>query len=666
MKHRPRFLDSLARHVLAGLVLAASTHLGLGATALVNDFNTADDIAGWGVNYGVGSIAWDASAGTDATGCLKLTLSAADSNAQLGPLCTLGAMAFNSADYVLIEYDMMVDPTSGTDVDGSYGNWQEVLRDANWSWDSHWVGALGSGHTYWTHMTLVVPNNAKNYPMLGFELKTGAPPYTADVVVYIDNLVIQPFVNPLVVGAFASADEVANWTYGGLASLSWSETDAGNDTPPGSLAIDVAYNTENTGWQEGTAFYNLSFTPPRYTYAAFDLFVDNPNGLTSFGIVQLFLNYQGWVFVGSVSVNADYVGKWTHVEMPLPAAATAATGFIFQFGGGMTAPLQYRLDNVEVYKPEAPPSIKLAKAGPSGVEITMDDDGAQWQREAIATPSDAAASAFFWVAQAEYPVSYSFTIADFPDRVAHPGFEAHMYIVNGDTVGGTWNQTYGGVDWNASDIFIFRVENGADNVVASIQWKTNLPAANPPADAIYHPVTVTAPSAIGTWTVTFTSMTTGTLTGPGVAATAFEIPEEAALHSFSPATSFIQFGMFKNDGANDGHNNQAHGTFSKVEFTGSTFPFSDTFNGASLTANYAWRVTRTSSVTFVPPGTGWWVNWTLPADGFGVVLAPEVTGPWADAGVTYTFQRGAVMFGGVPTDKLPAGNKAFFQLSRPQ
>lgn len=655
--HSQRWLWSLT------LALVFTANLCLASPgAITNNFNTAQDVAGWGVNFGTGTVGWEPYLGTDGSGCLKIVLNAADAaNHEIGPLADPLATPFNTADYVTVDYDIMVDPASGYDATGSYGNWQEILRDANWSWDSHWVGALYGNYNVWTHRSFAVPNNARNYSRLGFALQ-GTAPYSSDVIVYIDNLIITPFVNPLLAGTFKDANEVANWTPGGRATLSFSTRDAAASASSGSLQADLAYDSGNTGWQEGLAQYNLSFNPARYTYAAFDLYIDNPNSLTSFGIVNVFLNTGGWTSVGTVNVNDSMVGKWTHFEMPLLSSVTSANGFIFQFGGGMTAPLTYYLDNVKVYKPVTPPSIGLKKAGPSGVQITMNDNTSQWQREALTTPPGS--GPFFWSAQS-FPVTYSYTLSDFPDSVKHPGFEAHMYLINGDTDSGSYNQTYGGADWNAADIFMFRIENRADGgVICHIDWKTNLPNANPPADTLYHPVTVNGPTAVGTWNVTFTDLTHGTVTGPGVTATNFTLPDDAVNFSFSPFSSYIQFGTFKNDGANDGHNNQSSGTFSRIQFTGGAYPIDDTFNGAVLTNNYNWRVTNPNAVTYVPPGTAWWVNWTLPADGFSVESAPTIVGPWANASVTNTYQSGAVVYGAVPAEALPGPN-VFFRLSRP-
>jgi hypothetical protein len=265
---------------------------------------------------------------------------------------------------------------------------------------------------------------------------------------------------------------------------------------------------------------------------------------------------------------------------------------------------------------------------------------------------------YMWTSQGSYPVTYSMTITNFPSATSHAGFEAHLYIANGDTAT-AGDQTSGSPDWNVPDIFILSIGNlAAGNVSAQIQWKTNLPGANLPNT----PLRVTGPSAIGTWTLTFTDSTSGTLTGPGLTATNFTLPAEAVLNNFSPATSFLQFGMFKNDGPNDGHNNGASGTFSHVKFTGAAAPFEDDFSGATLTNKYAWRKTSATAVQYVTPGTAWLVDWTLPALEFNAQLAAAVTGPWSNAVFSSTYQAGGKMHALVSASALPAGNAAFYRL----
>jgi hypothetical protein len=173
---------------------------------------------------------------------------------------------------------------------------------------------------------------------------------------------------------------------------------------------------------------------------------------------------------------------------------------------------------------------------------------------------------------------------------------------------------------------------------------------------------VNAASALGTWTVTFTDSTHGTLAGPGITATNFTLPEDVVLSNFSPATSFLQFGMFKADGANDGHNNQAHGTFSRVQFTGAAASIDDAFSGATLTNKYAWRVTSSTAVQYIAPGTAWMVDWTMPANGFSPQTAAAATGPWNPAVFTKTYRSGNKTIGLLSQTALPSPSAGFFRL----
>jgi len=304
--------------------------------------------------------------------------------------------------------------------------------------------------------------------------------------------------------------------------------------------------------------------------------------------------------------------------------------------------------------PVPPPAMSMVKAGPAGVQVTMDSNSDQWQRNGISTPENT--GPYLWASQGVYPVSYSCTIADFPAIASHGGFEAHMYLVNGDTSGN--NQLNGATDWNSPDIFIFRVENGTGGARAQIQWKTNFPSSN----ATNIPVIVDAPSALGTWTVTFTDSTHGSLSGPGITSTNFTMPEDAVLNNFNSGTSYIQFGMFKNDGGNDGHNNQTHGTFSRVTFNGVAAPFDDNFQGSTLTNTYAWRKTSASAVQHVPPGTAWNLDWTLPATGFNVQGAAALTGPWTNTPLITSYQSGGKQHAMVAQSVLPSANSSYFRL----
>jgi hypothetical protein len=491
----------------------------------------------------------------------------------------------------------------------------------------------------------------------------------------------QTFVNPKTfdtgIGSWIT------WNGWGLQGfLTWDYAqDAANDPNSGSLRYDVPFTGDGGdqfmtfgtlhdqwGWDNTTVANVVGV----YTNITLDFKLDPATapakdgsfGTLAIGLVTWLGGNSPWNThqQGSWSIPASAI-NWTHITIPIDPTTPDADNTVGIYinmwsGGNFTNTLSFNVDNIYLEPvtnapPVPPPTMALEKAGPSGLEIIMDGTGDQWQRNGISTP--AGGGPYLWASQGSYPVSYSCTITNFPDIASHPGFEAHMYLVNGDTTP-SGQDVSGSPDWGCPDLLIFRIENVTGGAMAQIQWKTNYPGAN----ATNIPVVVYPPSALGTWTVTFTDSTHGTLTGPGITATNFDLPADAVQNNFSPASSFVQFGMFKNDGANDGHNNGFSGTFSRVQFTGATAnSFDDSFTGATLTNKYAWRKTDANYVQFIPPGTAWIVDWTLPAIQFSPETATEITGPWSPAAFTSTYRGSTTMHGLVAQT---TGSRAFFRL----
>jgi len=659
--------------VITGLALAASSSL---STAADITYSFDSDAQGWYAADAHGSVAWDSSIGRGSNGCLKCTIvsDGTTGDTEIDPRVDV---AYNTLAYFSVEYDMMVDAASGTDAAGSYGNLQMVDWDAGWNWHSQWYGSLGGPtgkFTNWVHVTQPFTATYGDRARLAFQIAASSAPYSTNVIIYIDNVVIRDGTPPTkaMLYSFTWPEECApnGWGGGGASAPVFSQ-DFTKSTN-GCLKYVVSYTNLPAGWQDAPAeLQGPVFDPGKFTYIDFDIYLEAPTGLSTYGGFELHYWYS-WTSLGTAPMSEANIGKWTHYSLPLKAGAV--NGLVLHPGvwGLPTAEtFTYYIDNITLWRPATPPTIKkLVKGtGVGGVQITMDNDSSQWQRDALATPSGG--GTYFWTSQGSYPVSYSFTITNFPDAVTHGGFEAHMYIVNGDTDPGN-NQTYGGCDWNVPDIFMFRVQNdAAGGVVARIDWKTNLPGANPLGDALYHPVAVNGPTAIGTWTLTFTDPTNGIVTGPGITATNFTLPEEAVINNFTPMLDYMQFGVFKSDGANDGHNNQASATFSRVQLTSSGYgAFDDSFPGPDLQGGgIPWRTTSSTAVQYVPPDIAWWVTWSLPDDGFQLWGANAVNVPFVDAGVGaamgYNYTQGANRVGAVPAANVPAGNAAFFQLRKP-
>ena len=497
-----------------------------------------------------------------------------------------------------------------------------------------------------------------------------------------------------------------NYNYGGAHCTT--EFDPGMNRGPvgggeGSMKVTIPFDLSTLAGDNQTDFETALPAPldlTKFTQIHFSVYVDPSSahlsgwGNSQLGPIRPHIRQPNWS--GDVSINpssdsqwvgADY-GTWHDYVMPIDQtvaanqATLANTGILgLQMwsgwdGVGLTNQVIFWLDNVWFEDntntaPTPPPVVSLSKAGIPGVRISMDGSGGQWDRQAISTPAPNAS--YIWTAQGGYPVSYSLTITDFPSVAPHLGYEAHMYIVNQDTAP-AGNDTGGSPDWACPDLFIFRIENhvttsyttNADiittnltyDAMAQIQWKTNYPNAN----ATNVPVLVFPPSALGTWTVTFTDATHGSLSGPGMTSADFTLPDEAVANSFSPSASFVQFGCFKNDGNNDGHNNDASGAFSHVAISGTANPIDDDFSGTTLTNKYAWRKTSDNEVLYIAPGTAWFIKWSLPAFGFNPAVAPSVTGPWTQLAASGQYQVGTNTIGGVLASALPQGNKAFFQM----
>jgi hypothetical protein len=266
------------------------------------------------------------------------------------------------------------------------------------------------------------------------------------------------------------------------------------------------------------------------------------------------------------------------------------------------------------------------------------------------------------------PASYSYTLTNFPTAATSPGFESHVYIVNADAgfSGGdlNYNETYGSVDWNAATLALMRVQNGTNGgVITTFEFKTNSPASNPLTNNVITCVFSNLTTADGTWSLNFTSDTTGNITGPMGVATNFTIAPDVAAQ-FNASVSFVQFGVFKNDAQNSGINDNKGAIFTHVSVTNAIgVLFDDNFSGG-LTNTYAWRLSSAPLTQWIPQGTKYWLKWTVPDTGFTPQSAAQLPGPWSDAGISYIYtdSTGTNRLGAVINTNLPVGNAAYFRL----
>jgi hypothetical protein len=695
--------------LIAAVALAGSTGLCLAQAPVINiSFDTGvppEFYDGGSPTNAGGSITnyWQATGGPDGSGCEVYMLDGVIDQ-EIDPAFNV---SFNTSQYYLVTFQMKVDSSSGTVGtlgSGGYGNLQASFRDTSYSWNGVGYATIyPPAANAWVTYTYAVPS-VPNMAHLQFQLQGGGP-YSGPVTVYIGNVSILPVPNPLVLNAFTNSASVNVSSVSDGVNATWDSsvdapyydpvTGAGptSITPAGSL--EIQYPTPS-GYQQFQL--NDSFNPQLYQSVGFDVYYDGPApGTTNdYGGFQMFIangaSPYNWAYIGNYSFTAADIGTWKHFTFPCASSGIGnAQGFALQStpgSGAGTNPITFHMDNIQLWNPQTHPTITsfTQNTTPGGVKIAVDADGTanQYDQEGFCSPSgDNSGTNFFWIGQ--YPATYSFTITNFPAPAAAPGFDAHVYIVNGDTLasgdtgGFGYNQTYSGVNYNAYDMISLDIQNGNitnGGVVAIFGWKTNAPSSNISTNngGLITCALTNLTSANGTWSLNFSDNTHGTIVGPnGSVVTNFTMPDLSGDGNFTPATSLIQFGVFKNDVNNTGVNNNQSTVFTHVMVTNSVLGtiYNDSFGGPGLTANYAWQVAEyyqyaANRTTWIPAGTAYWMTWNTTQTGFEVISSTNLAGTWSDAGVTYTYPdgTGTNTIGAVPAASLPPGNADFFELQK--
>jgi hypothetical protein len=676
--------------LMTAVALAASAGLCRAQSLITYDF--ASDLQGWHGNEPEGMAAdysWNATGGSAGGGCMQITFDGTTTT-EMDPLVTLPA-PLNQAQYLSVSIHMKVDAASGTTGNfgsGGYGNLQAIFRDAGYSWDSMWYGAVfPPAANDWVTYTFVIPQpykSAEQYLQFQFQGNAGTG-YSAPVTVYIDNITITPVPNPWVIDAFTSDTSSGyteeNWT--GIAETSsWntSEDAGGGFNPPGALQMDIGFPVADqwAAWGQSWVSRAQAMDPTRYTYFECDVKVDAANSTPfsdgSYGALTIGVRGSGYAgpfncSPSGIALDSSFT-SWRHLKLLLPTTATDSSltnspAYDIEVSGNYMGPVRLYFDNIQLTKPVTRPTLAGLKPGsPGGVRISVDGAGDQFDREALCVPA-ASTTGYTWPYQT--PAVYAMTLTNFPSPATAPNFESHIFIVNESTIpsDNVWNETYGGCDWNASDLAILRVANGTNGgVVVNFEWKVNSPASNP--TNIISARLPNLASANGTWLLNFSDDTTVNITGPGGVVTNFTLPADIVPNFASPANSFVQFGVFKNDNGNTGVNNFQSVIFTHVLVSNSVYGtlLEDSFGGPGLTANNNWRITSGAAVNWIPQGTAWWLQWGLPANGYTVQSTADLSGQWNDAGVTYIYTdaTGTNAVAAVPASSLPVGNAAFFRL----
>ena len=492
----------------------------------------------------------------------------------------------------------------------------------------------------------------------------------------------------------------SNWSFAtAFESLAWDPTsDADGDTNSGSLEITADYSGSANQFLVFDSYNGIN--PPingnlvtnfqcDVRFAGSSPITTNSGvgtyGHLSFGVRTA--SY-GQDYFGSVEVPAGNT-NWVHVSIPINAATDTNLQSIVDvllniygpyYSPALSGTTTLWIDNIKFVGPgvvisNPPPALTVQPAKP-GLRLFAGDVSATYSREEIATTDQGAT----WVG-GTYPVTYSFTLSSFPS-LTYQGFQFHMFLV---PLNYSPDSAYGNsfIEYDATNNFWLRILSGTTNFTTQVAWKTNSPSANP-TNVV---ASVTTTSVVGTWTLQFSSSTAGTLTAPNGVSTNFTIPAEVAAEFAAPVAAY--FGLQPNSTA-------AEGQFvdvAQITITNTAGnPVSDYFAGDQSLSGY-WNNVSAYPASVVVVSTNnangasdvYWVNWTLPATGYGLAVAPSLTEldtiPWMTPqyyndyyDVPSSTREGTTQWTLVPSDCLPSVDGSiggtpsptgFFQLINP-
>jgi hypothetical protein len=426
-----------------------------------------------------------------------------------------------------------------------------------------------------------------------------------------------------------------NWFGAQYVTNIWSTNDAATNPASGSLEIVGAFtggSQQLLVWKGANGF-NPPLNGNAITNLEFDIRFDPTSAVAGNGT---FGGMAFWTRDGSftpvqlgnyTSISSGNL-NWVHFQIPINAVAQPALvsiptiGFqIHTFGTTMTGTSIMYVDNIKFSGPAVvptnpPPIMSIAPAQPA-LRIFAGDTGNQFSREELATVDQNQS----WIG-GTFPVSYSFTLLSYPNNIN----QTHIFLVPVNSTPGASPYGYNGVDYTATNGLWLTLNPGpnAGSVVASIYWKTNLPGANAFDTGGNTALKITNATAIGTWKLSFTSPSAGTLTAPGASPVSFTIADGTVATDFAnPLVAY--FGLQPNSTAGEGQF-EDWASISITNVTGANVT-EDFTKEASISGNWNNMSQQPASIALVTTNNPYWVNWTLPDTGFGLAISPGLRTP---------------------------------------
>ncbi len=473
----------------------------------------------------------------------------------------------------------------------------------------------------------------------------------------------------------------------------WATNDAttsmGSNNPgSGSAEFQVSWPNPNgdqvmiANWFDGSGdVINLN----DYTNVSFDImFPTNcgSDGSGSYGDIEVgcIPTADGWPST-ALGVYASAVTNgngWIHVSLPLDAAAVqkenAVEGYYVKMqqsrtGFNLTNTVFY-IDNVIFggLNTQPPPpvlSIRPNKSIAPGLMIVCGGSGGTYTRGLMmAFDTVNTTRNFSWVGSGNNPVTYSQTIVGYPGP--NNPIQSAIFLVQNGNFGDP------GVDYDAANVAQLSMYGNADGTAtASFQYKTNQPDGNSQFGANTL-ATLTAPSPLGTWSITFLNDTNVTLSykplvGGATLSTNANFPGEAQVQYFANPLS-VFMGNQQNSDGNLGQSS----TYSEFKISGVTASPSldDVWSTQTSMDTTNWGIVdyAVNDIVLVKTNSLYWIDWPLPANGYSLAVSTNLgAGPngWMDAAVSSvisTTTNDEVLWPDLSTNYPSGGNGYFFTL----
>lgn len=418
-----------------------------------------------------------------------------------------------------------------------------------------------------------------------------------------------------------------------------------------------------------------------YTNVSFDIKYDATSatdGAGNYGAVEVDWVPQsdGWPSTPNTQayqVFASGNNNWQHVSLALSASANpklnAVRGMGFKLqqnktGANLTGTTSFWLDNVilgaqsQIIRPAV--SVAPLKT-PPGLMMVAPGGGNEYNRTLLMAldPVNGTRN-FSWVGSGATPVTYSMTIAAYPDT-NHTAFQSVIFLVPNGAGGNP------SIDYTAPNVAQLVVMNNSDgSATGYFQYKTNQPNGNSMFSGSGTLGTVRSASPLGTWSLTFLNDTNITLAGPGGVTTNFNLPDDVTAQLFAnPLTAY--FGNQQNGGYNAGQSS----TYSEFKIHGITASpeFDEVFTSQTSIDPAKWTVDAyaQNNTFIVQPGDRYWLSWTIPDTGFGIQVATGLApANWADPGVTNIVTTTVGKRALLPSmaTNLPTSQTLFFRLKK--